>query len=245
MSEIIKTRAIVLSKLNYGDTSRIIHFFTEDFGKISTILKGARSPKSKIGLMVDTLNYVQIVIYKKETREVQLVTQVDLLNHFPNIKEDYTRIKYATAIIELLLNLTVENEHHHKMFIGSVRALELLNSIEQIPKLVFAKYFLFFVKEIGYEFQIEKCSVCGNKIEPANPISFNYESGILCSSCRQDRLINMELNKELFNLLVCLNAKKNDIKYEEKNLDKIILLIEKFLKYNINEFMGLKSLELN
>ena len=55
----------------------------------------------------------------------------------------------------------------------------------------------------------------------------------------------MELNKELFNLLQCLRNKNNDVKYDEKNLDKIILLIEKFLKYNLNEFKGLKSLELN
>ena len=245
MSELLKTRAIVLRKLDYGDTSRIIQFFTEDFGKISAILKGARSPKSKTGSMVNTFNYVEIVMYKKETREVQLVSQVELLNHFPNIKEEYSRIKFASAVIELLLNLTVENEHHHKMFLGSIRALELLNSAGQNPKLVFAKYFLFFVKEIGYEFQVDNCSICGKKIEAVKPVSFNYETGILCSDCRQDRLSNMELNKELFNSLQCLRLKNNDTKYEERNLDKIILLIEKFLKYNVNEFKGLKSLELN
>ncbi len=83
------------------------------------------------------------------------------------------------------------------------------------------------------------------KIDAAKPIAFNYETGILCSECKQDRLINMELNKELFILLQCLNTKKRDIQYEDKVLDKVILLIERFLKYNVNEFKGLKSLEMN
>ena len=244
MSELLKTQAIVLKKLDYGDTSRIIQFFTDDFGKISAMLKGARSPKSKLGLIVDTFNYVQIVMYKKDTRDVQLVSEVDLLNHFVNIKEDYTRIKFASALIELLSNMTVENEHHHKMFTGSVKALELMNDNNLNPKLIFAKYFLFFIKEIGYEFQLSNCSICGNNIPPTNPVAFNYETGILCSDYRQERLTNLELSKELFNLLQCLRIKNNEFVVDENNLDKIITLLEKFLKTNIHEFKGLKSLEL-
>ena len=244
MSELLKTHAVVLKKLDYGDTSRIIHFFTEDFGKISGILKGARSPKSKLGLVADTFNYVQIVLYKKDTRDVQLVSEVDLLNHFQNIKDDFNRIKYASAIIELLLNLTMENEQHQKMFMGTVRALELLNSITENPKLVFAKFFLFFIKEIGYEFRTSNCSICGKNIDNNSPKYFSYETGIICDECKIDRPLNMELNKELFNSLQCLRFKNNEIIFEDKNVEKIIWMLEKFLKYNIHEFKGLKSLEL-
>jgi DNA repair protein RecO (recombination protein O) len=242
MSELLKTRAIVLKKLDYGDSSRIIQFFTEEFGKVSAILKGARSPKSKKGLMVDTFNLVQLIMYKKETRDIQLVSEVDMINHFPNIKEDYDRIKFASAVLELLLNLTVENEHHHKMFSGSVRVLELINDKNINPKLAFAKYFLFFVKEIGYEIQLGKCSICGTSIEEVKNVRFNYTSGIICDNCVDNNFTDTELKKELFNLLVCLSTKKNDILYEQETLDKAIFLIERFLKHNIHEFKGLKSL---
>ena len=39
MSEIVKTRAIVLRRLDFGDTSRIAHFFTEEYGKLSAMVK--------------------------------------------------------------------------------------------------------------------------------------------------------------------------------------------------------------
>ena len=52
MSEIIKTEAVVLSKMNYGDSSNIASLFTEDLGKISVIIKGARTVKSKYGKML-------------------------------------------------------------------------------------------------------------------------------------------------------------------------------------------------
>lgn len=245
MSELIKTKAIVLKKLDYGDTSRILHLFTEDFGKISAILKGARSPKSKIGLSADSFNFIQIVLYKKETRDIQLIKDLDLIKHFTHINEDIDRIKFASAIIELLNNLTVENEQHIKLFNGTVRILELMNEVNNSPILLFAKYFLFFVKEIGYEFQINNCSICHNKINPELKVFYSFESGLLCSYCREDRLVNGEISKELFFLLTCLTSKKNNIVNNEKELEKIISLIEKFLKYNVHEFKGLKSLELN
>ena len=43
MSEIIKTEAMVLTKMDYGDTSKIVSLYTKDFGKLSAIIKGGRS----------------------------------------------------------------------------------------------------------------------------------------------------------------------------------------------------------
>ena len=244
MSEIIKTEAIVLRKINFGDTSRIAQFFTKDFGKISGVIKGARSPKSKIGKMVDTINHLQLVLYKKETRELQLISEVDLLHHYPRIKDDFDKMKYATCIIELISDLTLENEHNKKLFEGTVRILDLLDSSNTNPGFLFAKYFFFFLKEIGYEFQIECCGLCTNKLKPGIEASFNYESGVMCSNCRKDRLTNFNFSVELFNLIFCLNSKTNDVHYTENDLNLIIKMLEKYLMYHVPEFKGLRSLKL-
>jgi DNA repair protein RecO (recombination protein O) len=60
MSEIVKTEAVVLNKIDYRDTSVIASLYTEDFGKISAIIKGGRSSKSKTGRIVDPLNHLRI-----------------------------------------------------------------------------------------------------------------------------------------------------------------------------------------
>lgn len=242
MSELIKTEAIVLKKIDFGDTSRIAQFFTEDFGKISAILKGARSPKSRIGGIIDTFNHLQIVFYKKESREVQLVSQVDLISHFHTIKENLEKFKYASASLELLKNLTVENEEHKKLFRGTVKIFNMMNLGESDPALLFVKYFVFFLKEIGYDFPTERCSVCGNQVDPAGQVSYNYETGLLCSECKQDRITSFDFSLELFNFLLCLKHKKNDISYNKDQVNKIINILEKHLMYNVHEFKGLKSL---
>jgi DNA repair protein RecO (recombination protein O) len=243
MSEIIKTDAIVLRKINFGDTSRIAQFYSHDYGKISAIIKGARTPKSKNGMMVDTLNLIQLIFYKKETREVQLVKDVDLIKYYAHIKDDYERLKYASAIIELLSNLTSENEHNKKLFDGTVRILNLLDEVENNPQILFVKYFFFLLKEIGYEFQIKHCNVCGKEFKENESASYNYEAGIMCSECKKDRLTNFNLTEELFNLIICLNTKQNNIFFTAENINYIITMLEKFLMYQVQEFKGLKSLK--
>lgn len=242
MSEIVKTKAIVLNKINFGDTSRIANFFTEDYGKIPIIIKGARSPKSKHGLIVDVMNYVEIVMYKKETREIQISNQIELIKFYSKIRDDYDKLIYANAIIELLNNLLLENEPHKKLFAGTIRIFELLNDSNENPKFLFVKYFLFFLKEIGYDFQIDTCNSCGKKIFEGENVSFNYESGILCSECSKERLTNFNFSSELIKLLTCLRTKKK-CEYKEEYLDHLIFFFEKFLSYNIHEFKGIRSLK--
>ncbi|MDA3860280.1 MAG: DNA repair protein RecO, partial [Melioribacteraceae bacterium] len=77
MSQIVKSKAFVLNKLDFGDSSKIVNFYSEEFGRVAGIIKGARSQKSKIGKIVDVLNLVEIVYYKKESRDLQIVTQAD------------------------------------------------------------------------------------------------------------------------------------------------------------------------
>lgn len=97
MSEIIKTEAIVLNKIKYGDTSMIATLYTKDFGKLSGIIKGGRSSKSKIGSAVDQLNHLEIILYKKDTREVQLISNASIISHFPGIKNEFKKLQYALA----------------------------------------------------------------------------------------------------------------------------------------------------
>ncbi len=244
MSEIIKTQAIVLRKIDYGETSKIAQFYTEDFGKISAIIKGARSPKSKTGMMIDTMNLLQIVLYKKETREVQVVSDVDLVKHFSKIRDDYEKYNFGLAVLELLSVLTLENEHNNKLFEGTAKILALMDDDKADAKFLFAKYFLFFLKEIGYEFQTGRCGICGKGLAEEKKALYNYESGLMCADCGTERLTNFNLTEELFNLLLCLTSKNNIVHYTQNSLDYIIKMLEKFLMYNVHEFKGIKSIKI-
>lgn len=243
MTQLQKTKAVVLRKMDFGDTSKIVSLYTEKYGKENAIIKGARSKKSKIGSIIDVMNYVDVVLYLKTNREIQLISQADLISHFPKIKDDLEKFKYASAVCELLQALTIENEVNTRLFNGSVKILELINAGESEPSVLFAKYFIFFIEEIGYSLIRDHCTFCGKELINEDTIAYNYELGFLCGDCSSNHIINYEFSKELFKILYCLSTKR-EFNYKKSDIEKIIFFLERYIKYHIQEFKGIKSLKL-
>lgn len=241
MSDIVKTEAVVLSKINYGDTSLILSVFTESYGKMSVIIKGARNPRSKFGMTADPLNYVQMVIYKKDNRDLQLLSSVDIISHHPRIKEDLDKTQYALAILELIKKLTVENESNTKLFKGLVKILSQMESGREHPGFSYGRFYLFFLSELGYELQIDECGICKEVIGKLSG-GFSFDTGIVCSDCYELHPGLYFLSAELLNHIFCLksNISVNNISLELIKQTNIFL--EKYTKAHIPDFSGIQTL---
>jgi DNA repair protein RecO (recombination protein O) len=215
MSKIIKTEAVVLSKLNYGDSSSIVTLFTKEYGKLSAMLKGGRNPKSKLSLIVDPINYLEVIFYNNPSRDLQILSSADIKAHFPKIKDDLDKLKYAHSVIELVKNLSVEHEVNKKLFSGIIRILELMGEGKENPAVSFGRFFLFFLKELGYEFQLET----------------NY-------------LENITINPELFHYFNCLKKNESPGVVNPAIINGAVTFLENYLKYHVSDFKGLQSLKM-
>lgn len=244
MSEIVKSRAIVLRKTNYGDSSYILSVFSKGIGKFSVIIKGARSGKIKKSSAADVLNLVELVFNRKENRELQFVRQIDLIDGYSSIKANLEKMKYSIACVELISELILEYEPNDKLFRGLLRILNLISEENSKPKILFAKFFIFFVEELGYKLNINECAVCKKNIQNDNNLFFNFNKGFLCGQCGNEIYGNNLFDKELFNLIACLSTKKNEFYFNDRLLDATINFLENYLKYHVTEFKGLQSLKI-
>jgi len=215
MSKIIKTEAVVLSKLNYGDSSSIVTLFTKEYGKLSAMLKGGRNPKSKLSLIVDPINYLEVIFYNNPSRDLQILSSADIKAHFHKIKEDIDKLKYAYSVIELIKNLSVEHEVNKKLFSGIIRILERMEEGNENPAVSFVRFFLFFLKELGYEFQLGP----------------NYAE-------------NITLNPELFHYFNCLKKNESPGFVTPVVMNGAVTFLENFLRYHVSDFKGLQSLQM-
>ncbi len=244
MSEIIKTQAVVLGKMNYSDSSLIVHLYTEHNGKVSAIVKGARSPKSKLALIIDTLNHIEVIFYKKESRELQIVSSADIISHYPNIKSDLESTKYAFAVLELVRNLTIENESNNRLFKGLVRILEHFENKKELPAVLFARFFMFLITETGYEIMIDKCSICGNELIPDSDVGYNFATGFICKDCLQTHSGFEKIESELFKFLFCLKNKKLLNGLNVRTINEGNSFLERYLKEHVPDFKGILSLSI-
>src|SRR5436853_383852 len=99
---IVQTEALVVRSYRLGETSLIVSLFTRDHGLLRCVAKGARGPKSRFGASLEPGVRVSAVLYRKLTRDLQLLSKTDIVEVLPALWEDPDRFGAATQILEFL-----------------------------------------------------------------------------------------------------------------------------------------------
>ncbi|HOL81193.1 MAG TPA: DNA repair protein RecO [Ignavibacteriales bacterium] len=234
MKKIAKTTAVILNKIDYSETSLIINCYTKDFGKLSAIAKGAKRKNSKLHSDLDLFNIVEMDLYYKPDG-LSVLSETNVLNFFPKIKSNIIKLNFAYKVTDLYLNLLILPETNNKLFLYLERFLKALENDEyKNYSLLFIKFLYYFIKEIGYEMQLEICNLCHQKI--IDEVYFSYDTGIICKNCVNLNLDYFKFNHELNLLKICINQKEAIV--SQKDLDLLINIFEKYLKYHIQDFKG-------
>lgn len=174
--------------MKYGETSRILTLYTRDFGRMSAIVKGARSAKPKFGAALDLMSHSAVVMYKKEHRELQLLTQADLLQQYRSVIDSADRLMYGFAILEFIAATVHGEEAHEELFEILHSSLEALNEERARPANILLHYLLRLSQALGFGIDAGSCMRCGIALEEEEALQkrarFSLSSGgFTCAGC--------------------------------------------------------------
>src|SRR5689334_2024273 len=127
-----KSLAIVLRTIEFSETSVVATLFTERFGKISALAKGARRPKGPFESALDLLAVVRIVFLHKSSGALDLLTEAKLERRFRAAGRDLARLYAGYYVAELLLDLTDEHDPHPDLFDAAETALRGLDGTAHV-----------------------------------------------------------------------------------------------------------------
>ncbi|MCL5035016.1 MAG: DNA repair protein RecO [Bacteroidetes bacterium] len=181
-----KTEAVVLRAVNYRDSSKIVTLYTRRYGKMSAIAKGARNPKSKFGSLLQPLNYLQIVFYRRESRQLQYISSSEFVRYFKSLTSDMDRLSVAMALVEIVNRVMHDEEENEKIFQLLVDSLAVLDMPETSPENVFIHFGLHMAIELGFAPAFRSCLRCGNRIDLEKERRVCYvieKGGPLCEKC--------------------------------------------------------------
>lgn len=92
-----RSRAIVLNKTNYSETSLIIKIYTEEEGLLSFIVKGIRGKKGKLRMaQFQALNLIEIDYKKSGKSDLRYLLDLKINEPFSDLLFD--PIKRAVAL---------------------------------------------------------------------------------------------------------------------------------------------------
>lgn len=104
------TPAILLRKTRLTDTSLIVTWFTAQHGKVKTVAKGARQPKSRFAGVLDLFYDCEIHYSRSRRSELHILREVALTDPHEGLRHDYARVALASYFVELI-ELVTEPDH--------------------------------------------------------------------------------------------------------------------------------------
>jgi DNA repair protein RecO (recombination protein O) len=124
---IVRTEAVVLRSIEYGETSRIVTLYTRARGKVAVLARGARSRSSRFGSSLQPLSYIQAVYYDRPGRDLQTLSETSHVRPFVGIWNDVHRTGTGLRVVELAQAVVQEDERNPGLFDLLVQVLTRLN----------------------------------------------------------------------------------------------------------------------
>ena len=215
----LRGKGIIIAKKDIEEADRYITIFMEDYGKVSTVIKGIRKSKKRDKTAVDILSLTDFQFYKKNDSLV--ISNFSTVKDYIGIKSDIDKINIAFYIFSILNQILVENGRNRKIYEVLEKTLDYLNiSSDERKNYLLILFFLnTIIKEEGIS------------IENSN----NIEE--LQVDLQNQRRVEIEANvKEILQYLFQDNLKVviNDEKYKIDYVRKAILVLENYINFYLD-----------
>jgi len=244
---ILKTEAVVLRGWKLGETSKILNLYTRDFGKLKVVAKGGRGPKSKFKGCLEPLTHIRVVYYDKRTRDLQLLSQADLVDPHFRIIGDMKRTTLGLAAAELVDKAVAGEEPFPQVFDSLT---SMLRGVDRGGGFLEGYLWFFeshFIDLMGYKPTWDACLECGGSLGAEGGFFQPQSGGLLCSHCG-GAAGGLVVEGETLEILYWLQ--RNELK-DVGNLNpspvqraEIRKMFDLYFKTHIDHMKSLKSLKL-
>jgi len=176
----LRTEAIVLRSLRYGEADRILHIYTRDRGRISAIAKGARRLHSRLGGRLEPYQLLVLDLHEGRS-ELLTVTGAQLLLSNAGLRSSATALDVAARCCDAVGRLFDTEEPHPEVFNLLANLHALLNADPAVASWGLALSFrLKLLVVAGLAPRVGSCVGCGS-----TDISYfsGAAGGVLCRRC--------------------------------------------------------------
>ena len=182
-SRAVKTEAVVLRSMRYGEADRILHLYTPHRGRVSAIAKGVRRARSRFGGRLEPFFRLHIELHEGRG-ELLTVTGAQTIDGHARLRGDARALDAAARACDAVGRLFETSEPHPGVFNLLCRQLALLDEPAGGVASTRAGALAFRLKLLlaaGLAPQLGACASCG---EPEHLVGFSGAAGgVVCGAC--------------------------------------------------------------
>lgn len=184
MSGSVKTEAVVLRTLRYGEADRILHLYTPQRGRLAAIAKGVRRAKSRFGGRLEPYFRLQMVLWEptRSRSDLLTVTSADTISGHAHLREHGAALDSAARACDAITRLFETTDPHPGVFALLCNELALLDADpDQATHENQLAFRLKLLLAAGLAPQLAACASCG---EADHLAAFSGAAGgVVCSAC--------------------------------------------------------------
>lgn len=198
-----KIEGIVVSEIDYKESSKIINVLTPDYGIIGFIARGTKQVKNKLSGVTSKLTYGFFHVNYKE-KGLSTLIEVDVINNFKNIRRDIGMMSYALYLLELADRVYKHDNDSqiYNLLIASLKKIDEGFNYKVIANIFELKMLDF----LGIRPVIDECVNCGSKDDIVTISS--YRGGYLCKNCCQNEVITSIKTVQLLRMFYYVDISK-------------------------------------
>jgi DNA repair protein RecO (recombination protein O) len=178
----LKTEAVVLRTIRYGEADRILHLYTRDRGRVSAMAKGVRRTRTRFGGRLEPFFRLDMVLYEGRS-ELLTVTSAETVEGHPRLREHAAALDAAARACDAVGRLFETSDPHPAVYHLLCNELALLDrggaaAATHANQLAFRLKLLL---AAGFAPQLSACASCG---EREHLVAFSGAAGgVVCSAC--------------------------------------------------------------
>ena len=174
-------KAIILKKTPYKESSYILQVFSHSFGKISILAQGVRKPNNKAYGLLDILNELELVLYRKQDSDWYILKSASLISsHLYGIS--YEPSKYLYAASEIILQLIFHDEDNAEIYKLILDYITYQKNTDKNHIAIFWRFLMRLFDIMGIKLNFSRCSICHTQTDNIAAYS-PIRKGIVCETC--------------------------------------------------------------
>jgi DNA repair protein RecO (recombination protein O) len=182
VSELLRTAAVVLRRVDYGEADRVVTLLTESHGKVTVIARGARRSKQRFGSALEPFGLSQVGLSLGRGSSLASLREASPLRAFPALLGRLASMRAAGAAIERTRELLPDRSAEPEIFHAHVELFESLTATADEDALGLA-FLLRTLALLGLPLRLTDCARCG-KPRGSRPGTFTASmGGVVCQSC--------------------------------------------------------------
>ncbi|UVT16945.1 MAG: DNA repair protein RecO [Nitrospira sp.] len=179
---LIKTTAIILRSLKWGDADRIVTFYSKNLGKIRGVARGARRQKSRFGAALEPFSLCRLNLFEKSGDSLFRISHVDLVRSAQILREDLTLMASAARMVNVVGAITPDGDPDPLLFDTLDQGLMSLHESED-PAFTALLFQIRLLGLTGFRPQTDHCVACGKTCFVGEPQFSPIAGGLVCLVC--------------------------------------------------------------